>query len=96
MGDPIDVDRLEKMTIPDETKTNLMKQQEMIVMFDPATKFLIKNAAYFLVFFLFVEIVLLPLSIMNIILLVLMTIIVIKMLFCETRIETYKSLQNVL
>lgn len=96
MGDPIDGDRLEKMTIPDETKTNLMKQQEMIVMFDPATKFLIKNAAYFLVFFLFVEIVLLPLSIMNIILLVLMTIIVIKMLFCETRIETYKSLQNVL
>ena len=65
-------------------------------MFDPATKFLIKNAAYFLVFFLFVEISLLPLSIMNIILLVLMTIIVIKMLFCETRIETYKSLQNVL
>lgn len=65
-------------------------------MFDPATKFLIKNAAYFLVFFLFVEVVLLPLSIMNIILLVLMTIIVIKMLFCESRIETYKSLQNVL
>ena len=68
----------------------------MIVMFDPATKFLIKNAAYFLVFFLFVEVVLLPLSIMNIILLVIMTIIVIKMLFCETRIETYKSLHNVL
>ena len=84
------------MTIPDETKTNLLKQQEMIVMYDPTSKFIIKNAAYFLVFFLFIEVVLLPLSIMNIILLVLMTIIVIKMLFCTTRIETYKSLTNVL
>lgn len=89
-------DHIEKMTIPDETKTNLLKQQEMIVMYDPASKFIIKNAAYFLVFFLFIEVVLLPLSIMNIILLVLMTIIVIKMLFCTTRIETYKSLANVL
>ena len=84
------------MTLPDETKTNLMKQHDMIVMFDPASKFIIRNAAYFLIFFLFVEIVLLPLSIMNIILIVLMTIIVIKMLFCETRLQTYQSLANVL
>jgi hypothetical protein len=68
----------------------------MIVMFDPVSKFIIKNAAYFLIFFMFIEVVLLPLSIMNIILLVLMTIIVVKMLYCETRIETYRSLANVL
>lgn len=65
-------------------------------MYDPLSKFIIKNAAYFLIFFLFIEVVLLPLSIMNIVLLVLMTIIVIKMLYCETRIETYRSLANVL
>ena len=82
----------EEDNIPDETKNNLMKQQEMIVMFDPLSKFFIKNAAYFLIFFLFVEVVLLPLSIMNIILLVLMTIIVIKTLYSTTRIETYRSL----
>lgn len=68
----------------------------MIIMYDPLSKFIIKNAAYFLIFFLFIEVVLLPLSIMNIVLLVLMTIIVIKMLYCETRIETYRSLANVL
>ena len=65
-------------------------------MYDPLSKFIIKNAAYFLIFFLFIEVVLLPLSIMNIVLLVLMTIIVIKMLYSETRIETYRSLANVL
>ena len=53
----------------------------MIVMFDPLSKFFIKNAGFFLVLFLFVEIALLPLSIMNIILLLLMTIIVGKMLY---------------
>ena len=90
--EPID----DKMTIPDETKNNLMKSQEMIVLYDPLSRFIIKNAAYFLIFFMYVEIVLLPLSIMNFILLVLMTIIVVKMLFCETRLETYKSLTNVL
>lgn len=68
----------------------------MIIMYDPLSKFIIKNAAYFLIFFLFIEVVLLPLSIMNIVLLVLMTIIVIKMLYSETRIETYRSLANVL
>ena len=68
----------------------------MIIMYDPLSKFIIKNAAYFLIVFLFIEVVLLPLSIMNIVLLVLMTIIVIKMLYCETRIETYRSLANVL
>lgn len=86
----------DKMTINDETKSNLLKQQEMIVMYDPLTKFFIKNAAYFLILFMFIEVVLLPLSIMNIILVVLMTIIVIKMLFCDTRLETYRSLSNVL
>jgi hypothetical protein len=90
--DPMD----DKLTIPDETKTNLMKQQEMIVLYDPLSRFIIKNAAYFLILFMFVEIMLLPLSIMNFILLVLMTIIVIKMLFCDTRLETYRSLTNVL
>ena len=85
----------DKMTLPDEIR-NLRKQQEMIIMYDPLSKFIIKNAAYFLIFFLFIEVVLLPLSIMNIVLLVLMTIIVIKMLYCETRIETYRSLANVL
>jgi energy-coupling factor transporter transmembrane protein EcfT len=65
-------------------------------MYDPLSKFIIKNAAYFLIVFLFIEVVLLPLSIMNIVLLVLLTIIVIKMLYCETRIETYRSLANVL
>jgi len=73
-----------------------MKQQELIIMYDPVTKFLIKNGAYFLVFFIFTEIMLLPLSIMNFILLILMTIIVIKMLHCDTRLQTYKSLSNVL
>lgn len=96
MDDPGNDQIDDKMTIPDETKTNLIKQQEMIVMYDPVSKFVIKNAAYFLIFFMFIEVLLLPLSIMNIILLVLMTIIVVKMLFCETRIETYRSLANVL
>ena len=64
----------------------------MIVMYDPLSKFIIKHASYFLILFLFVEVVLLPLSIMNIILLILMTIIVVKMLYCETRLETYQSL----
>ena len=86
----------DKMTLPDEAKANLAKQQEMIILYDPLSKFFIKNAAYFLIFFMYIEILLLPLSIMNIILLILMTIIVIKMLYCETRIETYKSLANVL
>ena len=84
------------MTIPDETKTNLLKSQEMIVLYDPVSRYIIKNAAYFLIFFMFIGVVLLPLSIMNMILLVLMTIIVIKMLFCNTRLETYRSLGNVL
>jgi hypothetical protein len=61
-------------------------------MYDPLSKFFIKNASYFLIFFLFIEVVLLPLSIMNLILLILMTIIVVKMLYSDTRIETYKSL----
>jgi hypothetical protein len=68
----------------------------MIVLYDPLSKFIITNAAYFLIFFMFVEVVLLPLSIMNFILLVLMTFIVVKMLYCDTRLETYKSLINVL
>ena len=80
----------------DETKKKLMKNQEMIVLFDPVTKFLIRGAYYLLIIFLFIEIFLLPLSIMNIILLVLMTIIVCKMLFNETRIDTYRSLYIVL
>lgn len=80
----------------DETKANLIKQQEMIVLYDPVSKFIIKNAALFLIFFMFIEVVLLPLSIMNFVLLILMTIIVIKMLFCDTRLETYRSLQNTL
>lgn len=82
----------DKMTLPDEAKANLRKQQEMIVMYDPLSKFFIKNAAYFLIFFIFIEVVLLPLSIMNILLLVLMTIIVVKMLYNETRLQTYRSL----
>ena len=86
----------DKMTLPDETKNNLMKQQEMIVMYDPVSKFIITNAAYFLVLFMFIEVVLLPLSIMNFILLVLMTVIVIKILYNDTRVETYRSLTNVL
>jgi hypothetical protein len=86
----------DRMTLPDEAKANLAKQQEMIVMYDPLSKFFIKNAAYFLIFFMYIEVLLLPLSVMNMILLILMTIIVIKMLYCETRIETYKSLANVL
>jgi hypothetical protein len=65
-------------------------------MFDPFTKFIIRNAAYFLIIFLFIEVFLLPLSIMNIILLILMTIIVYKMLYNETRIDTYRSLNTVL
>jgi hypothetical protein len=80
----------------DETKKNLMKQQEMIVLFDPVTKFCIRGAYYFLIIFLFIEIFMLPLSIMNIILLILMTIIVCKMLYNETRIDTYRSLYLVL
>lgn len=83
-------------TIPDETKTNLMKSQEMIVLYDPLSRFIIKNAAYFLIIFMFIEVLLLPLSVMNFILLVLMTIIVIKMLYCDSRLETYRSLSNVL
>ena len=86
----------EKTEEEDETKKNLIKQQEMIVMFDPFTKFVIRNAQYFLILFLFIEIFLLPLSIMNIILLILMTIIVVKMLYNETRIDTYRSLAIVL
>mmetsp|Transcript_38643 Transcript_38643/g.58810 ORF Transcript_38643/g.58810 Transcript_38643/m.58810 type:complete len:97 (+) Transcript_38643:6-296(+) len=88
----LNVHNLDK-EVEDETRKNLIKQQEMIVMYDPASKFIIKHAAYFLIFFLFIEVVLLPLSIMNIILLILMTIIVVKMLYCETRIETYRSLE---
>jgi hypothetical protein len=82
----------DKMTLPDEAKANLRKQQEMIVMYDPLSKFFIKNAAYFLIVFIFIEVVLLPLSIMNILLLILMTIIVAKMLYNETRLQTYRSL----
>ena len=65
-------------------------------MYDPATKFIIKNAQYFLIFFLFLEIMFMPLSIMNLILLILMTIIVGKMLYTVTRLQTYKSLSVVL
>jgi len=68
----------------------------MIVMYDPLSKFFIKNAAFFLVLFIFIEIVLLPLSIMNIILLILMTVIVTKMLYNDTRLKTYRSLALVL
>lgn len=68
----------------------------MIVLYDPLSRFIIKNAAYFLIFFMFVGVVLLPLSIMNFTLLILMTIIVVKMLFCDSRLETYRSLTNVL
>jgi hypothetical protein len=68
----------------------------MIVLYDPLSRFIIKNAAYFLIVFMFIEVVLLPLSIMNFILLVLMTVIVVKMLYCDTRLETYRSLLNVL
>jgi hypothetical protein len=68
----------------------------MIVLFDPVTKFFIRGAYYFLIVFLFIEIFLLPLSVMNICLLVLMTIIVVKMLYNETRIDTYQSLSIVL
>lgn len=68
----------------------------MIVMFDPFSKFIIRNAPYFLILFLFIEIFLLPLSIMNIILLILMTVIVVKMLYNETRIDTYRSLSTIL
>ena len=83
----------EKLTQPDEAKANLLKQQEMIVLYDPLSKFFIKNAAYFLIFFIFIEIVLLPLCIMNIILLILMTVIVVKMLYNDTRLKTYGSLK---
>lgn len=89
MGD-VHID--DKLTLPDEAKANLRKQQEMIVMYDPLSKFFIKNAAYFLIVFIFIEVVLLPLSIMNILLLILMTIIVVKMLYNETRLQTYRSL----
>lgn len=65
-------------------------------MFDPFTKFIIRNAQYFLILFMFIEIFLLPLSIMNIILLILMTIIVVKMLYNETKIDTYRSLAIIL
>lgn len=62
-------------------------------MYDPLSKFFIMNAAFFLVFFIFIEVMLLPLSIMNIILLVLMTIIVIKMLYNDSNLNTYRSLK---
>ena len=65
----------------------------MIVMYDPLSKFFIMNAAFFLVFFIFIEVMLLPLSIMNIILLLLMTIIVIKMLYNDSNLSTYRSLK---
>jgi len=68
----------------------------MIVMFDPFTKFFIRNAAHFLIIFIFIETFLLPLSFMNIVLLILMTVIVYKMLYNETRIDTYRSLKTVL
>jgi hypothetical protein len=94
--EPEDDMKIEQNAPVDETKANLIKQQEMIVLYDPVSKFIIKNAALFLIFFMFIEVVLLPLSIMNFVLLILMTIIVIKMLFCDTRLETYRSMQNTL
>lgn len=61
-------------------------------MYDPISKWILKNAAFLLVVFMFLEILFLPLSVMNIVLLVLMTVIVTKLLFNETKEASYRSL----
>ena len=63
------------------------------MMYDPISKWILANAGFLLVLFIFLEVLLLPLSVMNIILLCLMTFIVGKLLFNETKTESYRSLK---
>ena len=63
---------------------------------DPLTKFIIKNSIYFLVIALFTECALLPVSILNFVLLSLMTTVVIKYFLNPTQIIMYQNMSGTL
>jgi hypothetical protein len=61
-------------------------------MYDPITKWVLRHAGLLLIISMFFEAFLLPLSVMNIIMLALMSTIVFKLFYNENKEKSYRSL----